>query len=590
MTITGFVNFLFAKPEDRRDLLESFLNPEKNDRQSTMITNRLYYDGLHWQIEEDGLANTTTSGKLIWGRVERNVQPATGKGSSMRARARGRGNVIAFPDGQLQTINFIKLFAQVYQDYVTGNSEEDVSVTWEGIKGEEVEESELEAANKDLGAFWEDTDSFIKTQITRGIVNTVMIAKIDYQQPLKEGEKAISGDATRATQILGEFSVSSADPLELFPIYEGEKVVGWVRAHFISIGEAKVFGDRFGVSINKGKDKETTFAEAWYISPVDGHFYYVRFIQGKIVMEGGEPLRLEDELAFLPYEMVPNIDHAYRRFDDFTLEDSEIFNWIDKNDAINSNETIAFITNQYLAMPKVTIDIEAADKLNVDINSASFRQLLEKFQYFGGSIDSLPIKLIQGHTVPDSFYTNLERIKSGLFEDAGIPEFLISGHGMANVSEETMRIGLTMLIRKITQKREQIEKLVIAMTRNCLRLKGYIDEEVKDKDILIEVHFPDLMQLTKLETIDHILESFRDGLYPSDYARRRLLEITGRIEDLDEVKQLAQNDLLSIRDEIDTAKTAVQDDRLAEVQVRRGEEQKRQLAEVTERIDTINGT
>jgi hypothetical protein len=561
MNIGKFNHFLEAKPDKRVEMLERIFSPD-NHRQQQLRINRDYYDGKHWDIGESGRANTTRSGKLIWGKSKTVNRVVDGQaGSRIPRGTTGSSNDISFHSGQLQVNNYIKLFTQIYQDFIVGSDTETIAITWDGDKSDDIDEK--------IKELFPQPEQFVKKLMVRMITNTVATTKLIWSESM------------------GRFILSQAEPLEITPIYEGEMQVGTIVAYYVDVElldiDEAIYGD----------EEKVIYTEVYYLN--SGNWHRLTMVNGRIVTKDDEGKWVSGGLSdaidmsslssdgidmnFNPYTITPNIDHAYKKFDDYELEDSEIFNWIDKNDALNSNETIAFITNQYLAMPKVTVDMDMASKLGIDINSVTFKQQIKEYQFFGGSIDTLPIKLVQGQTVPDSFYKNLDRIVDALYNDAGIPRALTAGNSFSNIAEGTAQLSMVTLSRKIQQKRDQITLHLKYVIYKYLRATGMIGEDVDVNDIPLVVTYPELMAMSRKDLLDHYERAFISGVYPKRYVQRKALEVIGEGEDLAEVKALTEA-------EIGGALTEVQEIRKEQEQAARSA-QLEELANITAEAEQL---
>ena len=558
--LTSFISN--SNREDRTSFLESLLD---SDRNKLIDVHRDYYNGIHWMFGEssDDKTNRTRSGKLIWGKSN-NI-------NTNDAYQRERGTSLGFHRGQLQTYNYIKSFIQIYQDFAIGNNVDDIKVTYEPTateaeveavaQGEGIEQidTNTERIQEFIDNFWIDIDSYLKTQMARMILNTVAIGSVQMDEQT------------------GEMYPEVEDARKIFPVYHKTRMVGVISAYYIDAAHARILGV-------DTKD-DVIYSELYYQE--EGQFYYVKMIDGKVILEDGKPIPLPEEMNFNPYTIVANIDHAYRMFDTTSLEDSEIFNWIDKVDALNSNATIEFITNQYLVMPKVTLDFQMAKEMNVNINDPAFRQALRRFQFAPGSIDSVPFKLHDGKSIPDSFYKGKTQIKDALFEDASIPQFLMNAQGMSNIKVETLQLGMSMLTRKINQKRAQLTRLIQEQTAKALKAAGLVTEANREVENNVHVNYPDIGGMTRKELLEHFSQAAQTGLYPKRYSQEESLKLIGKEEDIPEVKEAEQNELIRINQEIQQQRSIVENEQLAQAQVQQREQQLSERQQLEEQLNQI---
>jgi hypothetical protein len=527
MTKLKFEAFINSNRESKRDTIDKLISAD-NPRQKTIYVNNEYYDGEHWRIDERGRSNTTKSGKLVWGKfTQGNI---SGVSNDAYGRDRDKSLDIAFHEGQLQVRNYIKQFIQVYQEYLFGESSEPFKIT---TKNDELDEA--------LRKLWFDNSDVLdlsKDLIAKGVVTTVFTARLVYVDKLKD------------------YKVESCDAADLFPIYESDETIGYINAFYIDGFTAnQVFG------IESSPDQKVTFAKVYYMKP-DNNYYMTTIvdglpmleIEGKYVPSNFEDssIKLVDELAFLPYYIQPNINHANRRFDDRTLEDSEIFGWIDKNDALNANETMAFLGTLLYVFPRTKIDFDAAEKLGIDPNSEIFKQGLSQAFPSMFEVNNLPIATEPGNPIDQSFYNQLDRIKSALFEESAIPEFLINGTGISQISERTMQLAMSALVKKIEQKRHGLAKLYENISKDYLKLR-----KLGNENINIVVEWGDVLPSTKEETANIFYGAVDRQILPARYVQRKILELINNEEDIEEVKEIQEDDLEEIRQTVD-AQAAIQ--------------------------------
>ena len=529
--------------DERRSLSKKLIESGRN---RTLEMHKDYYDGKHWDIGVDQKTNKTRSGKTIWGKVLDSTAVTGAYGD--RTRAGSSTKDISFHEGQLQIRNYIKRFTQIYQDSILGSSNEDVVLTHED-----------EAITEALGSSFVDYKSILKLQVAKLVTATVAIQKISYHPSTG-------------------YVISAEDAAKIVPIYVGNKHVGTIASYMITKEEAKAM---FGVA---AEGDDAVFMDMYYPDE-EGNYINVKFVDGVMIEE---PMRMPDTLNFDPYCIVSNLDHPYRKFDEYNLEDSEIFSWINDNDALNANETIEFMSNQYYALPKVSVDYEMLDKMGVDINSASFQQAMSNFQYFAGSIDSLPIEVHDGKTIPDSFYKGKETIKTSLFEEAGIPQFLLNAESISNIAEGTVKLGMQIFTRKIEQKRERLMELTRMTAYKIAKAQGLIPEDAKMHDFDISISFPDLVQLTKSEQLEQMYMAADRAILPEKYITREVLELLGKGEDLIEVEAEKQDDLDALRAKIEAGRRTAQSEAQARAQIERQERDRRDIEETQAQINALN--
>lgn len=543
-------SFLDLISDSREDIINSLNDLIDSPRNRLLDIHRQYYDGKHWQITE-GRGNQTMSGKRIWGGKSTTANPED-------VFKRGQSNKeVSFGEGQLQIRNYISKTIQVYQDYIVGD-DGDIEIEW-------ADESDANASTIGdfLKSLWFDSDVFLKEQVARGVLNTVSCARLNYDDD--EG-----------------YYVTVEDARDIFPIYVKDKRVGTLVTYPISAEQAK----DLGVQSKGEKNKQSVYAEAFY-KDTDDEWYFVKIVDGVIVNESGEPEILLPELAFDPFDIVSNLDHPFNKFDDNDLEASEIFALIDKNDAYNANSTIEFLTNLFLASPKVSIDLEMLKELHLTLDDPGIQDAINKFQYSPYTIDSLPIKVNAGNSIPESFYTGMANIKDGIFEDAGIPQFILSGSLPSGLAVETVELGMTMLEKKINQKRKQLVKLIQMISAKALKAKKLVDEPYSEIRSKIKVVIPPVISLSTKDVIGYLQTLAQNGVLPNRYAAHESLRLMNRAEDIETIEELEQESLGALRVEIETKKNLAQSAIEAERVVQEREAQKRALQETEQRIQAL---
>lgn len=544
-----------SQKKDRKAYFERLQVSERN---KTLRIHKDYYDGIHWNVDESGRANTTRSGKLIWGKIS----SYDGSSNDKLARKKLRGNQISFHDGQLQTHNYVKLFTQFYQDFVLGSDDQLVKVEWiDGEVGggdEEGVTSNVEQIQDTLDKLWVDSNAYIKEQIARFVISTVGVQSIGY--------------------VDGVYSVDIEDAEFCAPIYKGDASIGFMKFYTIDGIEANAL-----YNVDADQDDKVSFVDLYY--PDENDVYVnTKVVDGKIV----GTVVMPDELQFNPFDFVANLDHPYRKYDEKSLEDSEIFNWIDRNDALNSNETIEFVSNQYLAMPKISVDWDSAEKMGVKVSDPAIQQALENFQYFPGSIDSLPIKLVDGKTIPDSFYKGKNTIVDSLFEDAGIPRFFVSSEGMSNVAEGTVKLGMRALVRKVSQKRDKIILLMKMGSMKVLKAEGLVDPNMDVRSLPIRVELPELDDTDVVSMVNVLVQAVQNGIISQEYATEVFLELTDREEDLERIVSEKQAGLDALRADIAKSRLSARSEVKAEQELVKKENTKNELDKTNAEIEALS--
>lgn len=567
MNKTKFEYLISTKKENRKAIIEKLIDPSKNPRQFILEQNKDYYSGIHWSYTENGTSNTTRSGKKIWGKLVKNT-------GSVKDPY-GRGNTKSFdPElhkGHLQVRNYIKQFIQKYQEFIFGETNEPFKiVAKEATDGEVLPFDQVEI-NRLLKEFWFDRSdilSLVKTILAKGVISTIMPLKLKYSE--KE-----------SAHIAETF-----DPMDFFPIYDGNEVIGAINAYYI---DADIARNQYGLDINE-KEGSVCYAKI-YVS-LKGDYYMATMVNGDFIKVEGESytkavfkdslVKLVDELAFIPYYFQANLDNAISNFDDTTLEDSEIFGWIDKNDALNANETMAFVAILLYIFPSKVIDFEKAAHTGIDPSSPEFKQALRNYMPSMFSVNDLPLVTEAGNAVDQSFYNQLDRIKLSLFEEAGIPEFLVNSNGLSQVSERTVALAMSGLIKKITQKRDALSRLFQEVSRDVLQLNGI---KLSKNDILVQ--WPDIITESKIDTINTLLTAAQNGVLPVRYVQRKILEISGNEEDIEEVKELSQSEVSEAIFAVNQARNQVAAEDEARRQIEAQANTESELQEAESRINQI---
>lgn len=516
---------------------EDFATCERN---KIIDIHRDYYNGDHWIVETNGEIYSTRSGRVIWGkRVSFDPQ-----GNDPLNRRTRQSRNASFTQGQVQTHNYVKDVCQKYVDYLFGDEEGEVSVyIEEGSSAAEYQEV--------VDSLWSDIESFLKWELGRMYTDTIGAIRINY-------------DSNN-----NEYYLDVQDPKEFIPIYKGREVVGNILVSTIDAEEAKAYG------VNG--DSDVTYVEVFLEE--NDRVLFTRLVDGTQVDQW---LALPDQLNFLPIVFVSNIDHPFDDFSETKLEDSEIFNIIERNDVINANETIEFVANLYYASPKLSIDSVAIKELGIPVNSPEFMQALDQYQYFPGGVDNLPLKLLQGEGVPDSFYKGKEQNKKALLEKAGIPEFLFNGT-MNNVAAETVELGLKVFAKKISQKRAQLQQLVRDATATVLSTYGV---EVEDDDITLIM--PDVLSQKFKDLIDSLFQALDRNVLTEQYATERYLELTGRQDDLEEIVNTKQANQVALLESIQKQKSLIESEGRIKSELEKKEAQKKELSNIEEEIANLS--
>jgi len=544
----------FQKVIGKRDLfkeqLQKLVTSKRND---ILAVNRKYFEGEHWKLDQYNRSNTTTSGKMIWSKRKVNANP-----SDAYVRA-ANAQEISFHKGQLQQKNFVRLFTHIYQEYITGKDDEKTVVNYKTSEESKNEDIEKEI-NESLNSGWGELKTFIKTQVARMVTNTVAISSVFDK-------------------------VNIEDAREIFPIYDHDEMRAVIKAYMIDNETAKVY------NINTNKD--VVYAEVWKL---DGVVYYGEFVDGKLINESGElDVYLIDKndgkvttqsLDELPFVIVPNIDHPFNKFDCKNLEDSEIFDWIDQNDAYNASRTVEFLTNLFLASPKVSVNLEILKSLNMDINDKALQEAIRNFQYSPYSIDTLPIEVKAGNTIPESFYTGLRNTEDGLYESASIPKFIVKGELPSGLATETVQLGMMVLTKKINQKREQLRMLIEKSTKLLLKDKGYnVDNLLQVGEIVVEM--PDIAGLSLQELLNTLREYANTGVLPGEYVAEEALTALGRSEDIEKVENIKRESADVLFSQIDRFRNQSKSERDAEAQVIAEAERKSLLQETNAQLEEL---
>lgn len=515
------------------------------ERNQTIEVNRKYFEGEHWQIDSDGRSNTTTSGKQIWSKKKIKANPEDPFVRSANSQE------VSFHRGQLQTKNFVKLFIHIYQEYINGKDDEVANVRYvvDGKVGDE-------AINEVLGEMWDNIEIFTKTEVARLVTETVGIGSV------------VDG-------------ISAEDAKEIFPIYDGDELKIVMRAYMVDEVEAKALG------YDKEEDK-VPYAEVYSLE--DGRVSLQVYLAGKLIEDhtpylvGEEEIRVLDEL---PFFIVANIDHPFQRFDCKHLEDSEIFDWIDQNDSYNASRTVEFLTNLFLASPKVSVNLEVLKELGMDLSDPGLQEAIRNFQYSPYSVDTLPIEVKPGNTIPPSFYTGLESTESGLYESASIPKFIIKGELPSGLATETVQLGMMILTKKISQKREQLKYLIQELSRLELKVRGYDTEALLEQgDIVVDM--PDISGLTLSELLVMLREYTTSGILPTEYTAKEALTAIGRAEDVEEVEVLRREAANVTLQQVNDFRKRSVSEKEAQQQLKDNENRRALLQETNAQIEALN--
>lgn len=522
-------NYLLAildsDKDTRRDEIENLINCDRNKK---LLVHERYYDGDDWDFDDSQQANSTASGKIVWGSKGDTIIAENDK---LGRNPISTGNVIKFQRGQLQVRNYIKMIIHTYQDFIVGDSNANVTITApDDLK-------DKDSIQKSLDSMWKRVKPLMKKGTARLVLDTIAPMEVSFNN------------------IKNDYTIKIPKTRRYFPIYDGDdNPVGSVIAYNISKREAQLM---YGVAMSKDDNRDTVSYAEIYVpfygaitedgEEVKVQYYFYRLVDGIMV---NEPLPLPEDINFDPICFVPNFDHANNDFNEETLEDSEIFDLIDLSDSLNSNCTIEFVTNQYLAMPKVSIDTEVAQKLNVNLQSEEFKQALQHFQYFPGSIDSLPIKIASGQSVPDSFYKGKDDIKEGFFEVSAVPKYMLNADSISNISAETLELGLSMLRRRIEQKRGQLILLIKEVSLKVLKAKGLVDPDLEVEDFKLIVKFPEITGIQLKDFLDTMFKLHTSGLISDDIAAEQILTAVDRNEVIKDAQNSRSNNKIDVENKV----------------------------------------
>ena len=561
MQLSTIQAVLSTDKDTRTDYFDRLINSKRN---AIIDIHHEYYDGNHWSFDSDNKSQVTMSGATMFSK-----QSASGVKSSKDPYQRtATRSGSAYHSGQLQVTNYPKLFIQKYQEYITGAENDDILVKL----GEEFDEATQESIN----VLWGDLNTFIKEQTSRMVLDTVFLSKLSYNVQKKD------------------YEIDIVDAVESFPIYDRKTIVGMVQAYTVTKEDLKLMG--IDVSTLDKKNGKYSFAMVTY--PDDnGNYMRIWVVNGKkyitnpkggyeATMDNGE--YLVDELNFNAYSVTPNINHAFHNFDDTHLEDSEMFDWIRKNDAINASDTIEFIANQYFAMPQVKIDKVEMKSRGYNMDDPALKQEIAHYSYMPGGVTGLPIEVVSGHSIPDSYYKGKESLQSDIHKLASIPQWLMDSNGFSNVTAETLQIGFQMLERKIKQKREQLSIQIRELTYKYLQIHGKTREGLLLKDFDCAVEWNEIFPLSNEKQIEFFQNSAVNGLIPTEYAITEMLKLVGRADDVEDVifsrNQLGLDKATALRAEIDKKRAIEKQAKKAEEQVQVTAKRKAEIASLNEQI------
>jgi hypothetical protein len=569
MKLKAIKNLIENKSENERE--KYFQDLITNKRNKAIDMHRDYYEGNHWNIktgtEKTGL---TRSGKAVFGKAPSRIPLKDDK----LDRKSSDVKEIEFSSGQLQKRNYIKFFIQFYQEFICGTDKEEILVTYEpevqedltndeaSITGQEtnpqdgsivtqinngnvqtpIDQSEqansdegkqatIEEINKLLKSLWKSPEKFAKKQVAKMVVTTVGVNALEYDP---EDER---------------YYVSVVDANEIYPIYRRDQRVGTLRTYFIDKDEAELMYD----TKLETKQNRTTYAEIFYKE--DDEVYFVKFVNGKPIYDeefkqqgNNIVIKIEDEKTrFDPYDIVNNIDHAFRDFDDNSLADSEIFEWIDQNDSLNAQKTIEHIASLFIAQPKTSLDWDAIEKMQLDIESDEFKQAVHEFDWMPNTLDSIPVKVLDAKDLPQAFQNSKEDKVQALHEDAGVPLIMASGSIPSNLGVETLQLSYSRLNRKISQKREVIAELIKKTSMKMLLAKGVIDGDEMEEMKNIKVHFPNSDTFSAKDLMEFLFRAVEKGLIPDEYATQVYLEMIGKQDDIEKVVGLKNASFAAIQ-------------------------------------------
>lgn len=513
MTISEFENFLKLQPSEKVEKISKLYNGE---RQKKLKMNRDYYDGKHWSIEGKK-AKQTRSGQNVFG---------SDKVSRIKKddvfELQTKTDSVAVEEGFLKKNNHIKKIIQAYENFVPGNEKQKSKIIISNE--EELQPNQIAEIEDTIAEVFSNLDDFIRKQTPKAILNTVAVTKI------------------KQSEIDNSFYLDTVDAYDIFPIYEGDNIVG--------ILDIKTY---------KKNDKEEGYMLKAFIKTDRDQWSYFKFKDGELkISEKLEGYTSESpSMNYNPYVLGINKNHAFHNFDSKNLEDSEIFEMIEGNDEINAYETLGYIKNLLFATITPEIDYDNAKKAGIDDphSDPAIGQALEDLQITSLSLNNLPLKYPKGQEFSKQFYDHIEKKTNQLYSDAGIPEIFVKGTN-ANISEKTAYSMLTVLISSVAGKRMMFIKHVKEILNIICKAKNII---AKDEEIEIEIQFPDVISLTQKEIIDILLQSSGNVL-PNEYTREKILQMIGNGEDVERVNELVETEDTELNNILSQARQQQEDE------------------------------
>jgi hypothetical protein len=454
----------------------------ENSQKNLLISMyRDYYSGRQWrftsmigfsQYDSNGRSNTTRSGKVMWEITKGSNNPRD----------------FGFTRGELKTWNVCDVAIDVYTSYLLGNNQEKPRVRVEGS-------SELEKELNDSI----DLAKVLKKTTHRMCIDSVTVWKY------KEGG-------------LLEF----IDSLEYFPIYDGDDKVGSLRMYSVNPNDPILEGAK----VDRRK-KYHTYVELWIEE--EGVMQFRKFVDGDEFESGVAPY------DFDPYIVVNNKDDEFVNFDENNVEISDVGKIIDVQDDLNSTITDISLINRKVAIPMFKIAQEVYNKvLSGEIDGEKFKQSLEQLTLSANKILSAPIEKMETDGLPPSTMQFVDSIFNQFYMITGIPKNIFVSEGVGNIAQQTAKILLESLSRRVDEKRANIEIAYREYVKRYLINEKGMGQEDNISKVLesVTIDFPEMVGDDVLQQMQILMDARKSDILPERYTVEKLLEYLGDSENI----------------------------------------------------------
>jgi len=175
------------------------------------------------------------------------------------------------------------------------------------------------------------------------------------------------------------------------------------------------------------------------------------------------------------------------------------------------------------------------------------KKSFSKISTMAGQILFAPIEKLNGTDVGPGTIKYLDDLKDQFYTLTNIPKSVFNSEGLSNIAAQTMEYLYTSLSKRIGDKRTKITEVIKSIVEMHLKANSKWT-----RDLEVEVIFPDIFGLTKLDRMTMIEKGKNMEVLPKQYIAEKTIEILGDGEDAEEILGELQEEDLQTKQQIES--------------------------------------